>query len=96
MQDPLPRSIGRLSLRALRYFVAAAETGSVTGGAHQVRVSQPSISAALALDRKRMPEEKIPQFPPPLRPVLAHALASACVLRGRADGRWEKRMDKPH
>ena len=48
MQDPLPRSIGRLSLRALRYFVAAAETGSVTGGAHQVRVSQPSISAAIA------------------------------------------------
>lgn len=48
MQDPPPRSIGRLSLRALRYFVAAAETGSVTGGAHQVRVSQPSISAAIA------------------------------------------------
>jgi len=38
----------RLSLRALRYFVAAAETGSVTAGAQQVRVSQPSISAAIA------------------------------------------------
>ncbi len=38
----------QLSLRALRYFVAAAEAGSVTGGARQVRVSQPSISAAIA------------------------------------------------
>src|SRR3954469_3778117 len=41
-------SPGRLSLRALRYFVAAAECGSVTAGAQQVRVSQPSISAAIA------------------------------------------------
>jgi DNA-binding transcriptional LysR family regulator len=48
MQDPSARATGRLSLRALRYFVAAAETGSVTGGAQQVRVSQPSISAAIA------------------------------------------------
>lgn len=38
----------RLSLRALRYFVAAAETGSVTAGAQRVQVSQPSISAAIA------------------------------------------------
>jgi DNA-binding transcriptional LysR family regulator len=48
MQDPAARAQGRLSLRALRYFVAAAETGSVTAGAQQVRVSQPSISAAIA------------------------------------------------
>ncbi len=46
MQDADARP--RLSLRALRYFVAAAETGSVTSGARQVRVSQPSISAAIA------------------------------------------------
>jgi DNA-binding transcriptional LysR family regulator len=38
----------RLSLRALRYFVSAAETGSVTLGARLMRVSQPSISAAIA------------------------------------------------
>ena len=38
----------RLSLRALRYFVAAAEAGSITSGARQVRISQPSISAAIA------------------------------------------------
>ncbi len=38
----------RLSLRALRYFVAVAETGSVTSGAQLVRVSQPSVSAAIA------------------------------------------------
>ena len=38
----------RLSLRALRYFVAVAETGSVTAGAQLVRVSQPSVSAAIA------------------------------------------------
>ncbi len=48
MQDPASLAQGRLSLRALRYFVAAAETGSVTAGAQQVRVSQPSISAAIA------------------------------------------------
>ena len=38
----------QLSLRALRYFVAAADAGSVTTAAQQVRVSQPSVSA----DRK--------------------------------------------
>lgn len=38
----------QLSLRALRYFVAAADAGSVTAAAGQVRVSQPSISAAIA------------------------------------------------
>ena len=47
MQDADARP-ARLSLRALRYFVAAAEAGSVTAGAQQVRVSQPSISAAIA------------------------------------------------
>lgn len=48
MQEEKPGSPLRLSLRALRYFVAAAETGSITSGAQQVRVSQPSISAAIA------------------------------------------------
>jgi DNA-binding transcriptional LysR family regulator len=48
MQDAEGSSHPRLSLRALRYFVAVAETGSVTSGAAQVRVSQPSISAAIA------------------------------------------------
>jgi len=38
----------KLSLRALRYFVAAADAGSVTLAAAAVRVSQPSISAAIA------------------------------------------------
>jgi DNA-binding transcriptional LysR family regulator len=37
----------RLSLRALRYFVAVAEAGSVTGAARKVRISQPSVSAAI-------------------------------------------------
>jgi DNA-binding transcriptional LysR family regulator len=37
-----------LSIRALRYFVATAETGSVTRAARQLGVSQPSISAAIA------------------------------------------------
>lgn len=48
MQDPENSASPRLSLRALRYFVAAAETGSVSLGAQRVRVSQPSISAAIA------------------------------------------------
>jgi DNA-binding transcriptional LysR family regulator len=38
----------QLSIRALRYFVATAETGSVTRAARQLGVSQPSISAAIA------------------------------------------------
>ncbi|HEX2114350.1 MAG TPA: LysR family transcriptional regulator [Alphaproteobacteria bacterium] len=38
----------QLSLRALRYFVATAETGSVTRAARQLGVSQPSISGAIA------------------------------------------------
>lgn len=37
-----------LSLRALRYVVAAAECGNVTEAARQLNVSQPSISAAIA------------------------------------------------
>ena len=36
-----------LSLRSLRYFVAAAETGSVTAAALASRVSQPSVSESL-------------------------------------------------
>ncbi|RQS76956.1 LysR family transcriptional regulator [Burkholderia sp. Bp8963] len=36
-----------LSLRLLRYFVAAAETGSTTAAAVQLSVSQPSISVAI-------------------------------------------------
>jgi DNA-binding transcriptional LysR family regulator len=40
------------SLRALRYFVAAAEAGSITAAAGQVHVSQPAISEAIgALER---------------------------------------------
>jgi DNA-binding transcriptional LysR family regulator len=36
-----------LSLRLLRYFVTAAETGSTTAAAKQLNVSQPSISVAI-------------------------------------------------
>jgi len=38
----------RLSLRSLRYFVAAAETGSITAAAARVHVSQPSVSESIA------------------------------------------------
>lgn len=37
----------RLSLKTLRYFVAAAEAGSITAAAKQVHVSQPSLSEAI-------------------------------------------------
>lgn len=37
----------RISLRLLRYFAAAAETGSTTAAARQLNVSQPSISVAI-------------------------------------------------
>lgn len=36
-----------MELRHLRYFVAAAEAGSITGAAHEVRVAQPSLSRQL-------------------------------------------------
>ena len=36
------------TLKQLRYFAAAAEEGSVTGAAKAIRVSQPSISEAIA------------------------------------------------
>jgi DNA-binding transcriptional LysR family regulator len=36
-----------ISLRLLRYFAAAAETGSTTAAAKQLNVSQPSISVAI-------------------------------------------------
>lgn len=36
-----------ISLRLLRYFTAAAETGSTTAAAKQLNVSQPSISVAI-------------------------------------------------
>ena len=38
----------RYTLRQLQYFVAAAETGSITAGAGLCNVSQPSVSAAVA------------------------------------------------
>ena len=37
----------RISLRLLRYFAAAAQTGSTTAAARQLNVSQPSISVAI-------------------------------------------------
>jgi DNA-binding transcriptional LysR family regulator len=36
-----------MELRHLRYFVAAAEAGSITRAAHEVRVAQPSLSRQL-------------------------------------------------
>lgn len=38
----------RYTLRQLRYFVAAGESGSITKAAARIHVSQPSISAAVA------------------------------------------------
>ena len=38
----------RYTLKQLRYFTAAAEAGSVSGGAERCAVSQPSVSAAVA------------------------------------------------
>ena len=38
----------RFTLRQLSYFVAAGETGSVTLAAEKVRISQPSVSAAIS------------------------------------------------
>lgn len=36
-----------MELRAVKYFVAVAEAGSVTGGAEHVRISQPAVSRQL-------------------------------------------------
>jgi len=38
----------QVSLRVLRYVVAAADCGNVTAAAHQLRVSQPAVSSAIA------------------------------------------------
>ncbi|GBQ92883.1 LysR family transcriptional regulator [Acetobacter nitrogenifigens DSM 23921 = NBRC 105050] len=38
----------RFTLRQIEYFVAAAETGSITAASRQVNISQPSISAAIS------------------------------------------------
>ena len=38
----------QFTLKHLRYFVAAAERGSVTAAARAIHVSQPSISEAIA------------------------------------------------
>lgn len=38
----------RFTLRQIEYFVATAETGSITLASARVNISQPSISAAIA------------------------------------------------
>lgn len=42
------------TLKHLGYFVAAADAGGITGAARSLHVSQPSISAALALLERRL------------------------------------------
>jgi DNA-binding transcriptional LysR family regulator len=48
LSDIGPPMPARLSLRALRCFVAAAETGSITAAASRVHVSQPALSETIS------------------------------------------------
>lgn len=36
-----------VNLRALRYFVATAEAGTISGAALRLRISQPSVSSVI-------------------------------------------------
>jgi len=38
----------RITLKQCQYVLAAAETGSITGAAEKVQISQPSVSAAIS------------------------------------------------
>lgn len=48
MRPEARRTVMRFTLKQIAYFVAAAETGSITLASARVAISQPSISAAIA------------------------------------------------
>jgi LysR family nitrogen assimilation transcriptional regulator len=46
--------VRRLSLRQFKYFVAVAETGSLSAGARQSNVSQPALCTQIRLLEERL------------------------------------------
>jgi len=98
-----------VELRHLRYFVATAEAGSISGAAHIVRVAQPSLSRQLhqleaelgetLLDRgghgvRLTPAGEI--FLPLARDLVGRAERASVVMRGlAAPGQVTLRMVAP-
>lgn len=98
-----------MELRHLRYFVAVAEAGSITGAAHRVRVAQPSLSRQLRqleedigeplFDRSGRRARLTPAgevFLPLARDLVGRADRAASLLHGlAAPGRVTLRMAAP-
>jgi DNA-binding transcriptional LysR family regulator len=85
------RKVLGMELRTLRYFVAVADTGSVTAAAQQVHVAQPSLSRQL---RRLESELRLSLFQRDgsrlvLSPAGSQFLAVARDLLGRADAAVE-------
>lgn len=86
-----------MELRHLRYFVAVADAGSITRGAHAVRVAQPSLSRQLRQLEEEMGEPLFDRsgrraqltaagevFLPLARDLVGRADRAAALMRGLA------------
>lgn len=98
-----------MELRHLRYFLAIADAGSITRGAHAVRVAQPSLSRQLRQledelgeplfdrsGRRAQPTAAGEVFLPLARDLVGRADRALMLMRGlSAPGRVTLRMSAP-
>nr|BFE86387.1 hypothetical protein GCM10020093_089880 [Planobispora longispora] len=93
-------SRGSLSLDVLRTFLAVYRSGSVTGAAHVLRMSQPAVSAQIkaletTLDRRLF--ERLPRGVAPTAAAdeLARRLAAPSTCWRRRSVRTSTRTPRP-
>ncbi|MHA3723909.1 LysR family transcriptional regulator [Leucobacter sp. HY1910] len=80
-----------LEIRALKYFVAAAEAGSLTAAATALSIAQPSLSVAISRLERQLGVELLSRSSRGVRPTAAgrYLLGAASKLLGDVDAMTE-------
>lgn len=88
--------LNRISLRQMEYFVAAARYGSIAIASHQIHISAPSISAAIAHMETELGVQLFIRHPSKgmtLTPVGSQVMQECEQLLGRASGLYKIAAD---